>query len=70
VGRKELVHLHLNRPFDQLSSRTPAAIFKTDVRTDASLDLSSNFSRHNSIQAARSVSRKLSIFYSFGFSNF
>jgi hypothetical protein len=66
----ELGHLHLNRPSDQLSPRTPAAIFKADVRTDASLDLSSNLSRPNSAPAAGTALCKSSFFYPFFFSNF
>jgi hypothetical protein len=65
-----LCHVPRNRPFDQLSRRTPAAIFKTDVRTDASLDLSSSFSRHNSVPTAHTALRKSSILYPFVFSDF
>jgi hypothetical protein len=56
-----LGHLPLNRPSGQLSPRTPPAIFDPEARTNASLDLSSNFSQHNSVPAARTASRKPSI---------
>src|SRR5882762_5184653 len=41
-------HLHLNRPSDQLSPRTPAAIFEFDVRANASPTGSPNFRRDHS----------------------
>src|SRR5712672_3100770 len=47
-GLEEFVHLHLNRPSDQLSSRTPAAIFGLDVRDNASPTGSPNCSRDHS----------------------
>ena len=34
-SHSEIGHLHLNHPFDQLSPRTPTAIFKTGVPTNA-----------------------------------
>ena len=42
-------HLHLNRPSDQLSPRTPLATFHADVRTYASLDFAFNLYRYNSV---------------------
>jgi len=51
----ELGHLPLNRPSDQLSPRTPPAIFTQRSRTNVSLALPSNFSRHNSVPVARSA---------------
>ena len=42
-------HLTLNRSSDQLSPRTPPAIFSSNVRAHASIALSSNLSRPNSI---------------------
>ena len=63
-------HLHLNYPSGQLSPRTPPATFIAGTRTNASLDSSSNLSRHNSIPAKSAASRCPSIFYSFVFNIF
>jgi len=49
-------HLHLNRLSDQLSSRTPAAIFEFDIRANASPTGSPNFSRdHSAFGETRAV---------------
>src|SRR5258706_15410882 len=50
-ARRNFVHLHLNRPSGQLSSRTPAAIFDLDVRANASPTASPNSSRDPSVFA-------------------
>src|SRR6266403_880091 len=48
--------LHLNRPSDQLSPRTPAAIFDLDVRANASPTGSPNSSRdHSAFGETRAV---------------
>jgi hypothetical protein len=66
----EIDHLPFNGPSDQLSRRTPPAIFNLDARIDASLGASPNLSRDNSIPAAHTALRKVSIFYFFVFSIF
>jgi hypothetical protein len=44
--------LHLDRPSDQLSPRTPPAIVYPDVRTNGSLQPSSNSPRHPCVCSA------------------
>jgi hypothetical protein len=66
----EIDHLSHNRTSDQLSPRTPPAIFHLDFAPNASPNCAHNFSRHHSVPAARTAPREQSIFYSFVFSIF
>ena len=56
-------HLHLNRPSDRLSPRTPPAIFELDVRTNAQLTRSPNFPRKHSVSARTGLDQLLFAFH-------